>query len=146
MNNREGWRERLRDTRDDDDIYIYIYIRGSLNKFPGFFRMVTLIVHTWNSCPLRSNLLRLHCTCCTVPTTSRRPHGSPLVLLCHRPFGQSILVFERPYSSHTSHHPSQTPCLLWISYATQKLMLDSCKRVEKQSEVFHTFLWHFFQV
>ena len=25
-----------------------------------------------------------------------------------------------PYSCHTSHHPSQTPCLPWISYATQK--------------------------
>ena len=49
-----------------------------------------------------------------------------------------------PYSSHTSHHPSQTPCLPWIFYATQKLMLDSCKIVEKQSEAFHTFLWHFF--
>ena len=34
-----------------------------------------------------------------------------------------------PYFSHTSHHPSQTPCLRWISYATQKLMLDSCKMV-----------------
>ena len=33
--------------------------------------------------------------------------------------------------------------LPWISYATQKLMLDSCKMVKKQSEVFHTFLWHF---
>ena len=44
----------------------------------------------------------------------------------------------------TSHHPSQTPCLPWISYATQKLMLDSCKMVEKQSEAFHTFLWQFF--
>ena len=44
----------------------------------------------------------------------------------------------------TPHHPSQTPCLLWISYATQKLMLDSCKMVEKQSEAFHTFLWQFF--
>ena len=32
-----------------------------------------------------------------------------------------------------SHHPSQTPCLPWISYATQKLMLDSCKMVEKHS-------------
>ena len=30
-------------------------------------------------------------------------------------------------------------------YANQKLMLDSCKMVEKQSEAFHTFLWHFFQ-
>ena len=36
--------------------------------------------------------------------------------------------------------------LPWISYATQKLMLDSCTMVEKQSEAFHTFLWHFFQV
>ena len=26
----------------------------------------------------------------------------------------------------------------------QKLMLDSCKMLQKQSEVFHTFLWHFF--
>ena len=44
------------------------------------------------------------------------------------------------------HHPSQTPCLPWISYATQKLMLDSCKMLQKQSEAFHTFLWHLFQV
>ena len=50
-----------------------------------------------------------------------------------------------PYSSHTSHHPSQTACLPWISYATQKPMLDSCKMLQKQSEAFHTFLWHFFQ-
>ena len=40
---------------------------------------------------------------------------------------------------------TSTPCLSWISYATQKLMLDSCKMVEKQSEGFHTlFLGHFF--
>ena len=44
----------------------------------------------------------------------------------------------------TPHHPSQTPSLPWISYATQKLMLDSCKMVEKQSEALHMFLWHFF--
>ena len=56
------------------------------------------------------------------------------------------LVYWLPYSSHTSYHPSQTPWLPWISYATQKLMLNSCKMVEKQSEAFHTFLWHFFQV
>ena len=30
--------------------------------------------------------------------------------------------------------------------ATQNLMLDSCKMLQKQSEVFFTFLWHFFQV
>ena len=43
-----------------------------------------------------------------------------------------------------SHHPSQSLCLPWISYATQKLMLDSCKMLQKQSEAFHTFLWYFF--
>ena len=51
-----------------------------------------------------------------------------------------------PYSSHTSHHPSETVCLPWISYATQKLMFNSCKIVEKQSEAFHMFLWNFFKV
>ena len=55
-------------------------------------------------------------------------------------------MYWLPYSSHTSHHPSQTPCLPWTSYATQKLMLDSCKMLQRQSEAFHTFLWHFFQV
>ena len=67
-------------------IYIYIYkrfgyfgyVRGSLHKFPGFFVWaLLLIVHTWNSNPIRSNLLRLQCTCCTVPTTSGRPHSNP---------------------------------------------------------------------
>ena len=43
-------------------------------------------------------------------------------------------MYWLPYSSHTSHHPSQTPWLLWISYATEKLMFDSYKMVEKQSE------------
>ena len=33
-----------------------------------------------------------------------------------------------------------------LPYATQELILNPCKIVEKQSEVFHTFLWHFFQV
>ena len=58
---------------------------------------------------------------------------------------QSTLVYWLPFSSHTSYHPSQTPCLPWISYATQKLMLDSCKMVEKQSVALHTFRWHFFE-
>ena len=53
-------------------------------------------------------------------------------------------MYWLPYSSHTSHHPSQTACLPWISYATQKLKLDSYKMVEKQSETFHTFQWPFF--
>ena len=50
-------------------------------------------------------------------------------------------MYWLPYSSNTSHHPSQTPC---FPYATQKLILDSCKMLQKQSETFHTFLWHFF--
>ena len=41
-----------------------------------------------------------------------------------------------PYPSHTSHHPSQTFCLSWISYATQKLMLNSCKMDKNQSVAF----------
>ena len=48
-------------------------------------------------------------------------------------------MFWLPYSSHTSHYPSQNPWLPWISYATQKLMLDLCKMLQKQSEAFHTF-------
>ena len=55
-------------------------------------------------------------------------------------------MYWLPYSFHTSHHPSETPCLPWISYATQKLMLDSYKMLQKQSEAFHTFLWPLFQV
>ena len=51
---------------------IYIYIRDAYDKFPDFFSYggLLLIVHTWNSSPLWSNLLQLQCTCCTVPTTS----------------------------------------------------------------------------
>ena len=44
-----------------------------------FVWALLLIVLTRNSSPLQSNLLRLQCTCCTVPTTSGRLHGSPLV-------------------------------------------------------------------
>ena len=41
-------------------------------------------------------------------------------------------MYWLPYSSHTSHCPSQTPCLPWISYATQKharFMQDTRKAV-----------------
>ena len=58
-------------------------VRGLLNKVPDFFVWaLLLIVRPWNSSPFRSNLLRLQCPCCTVPTTSRRPYGSPLVWTC----------------------------------------------------------------
>ena len=60
-----------------------IFIRGSLNKFPDFFVWaLLLIVHRWNSSLLRSILLRLQRPCCTVTTTSARPHGTPLVWAC----------------------------------------------------------------
>ena len=49
-------------------------------SFQTFFVWaLLLIVHTWNSSPLWSNILRLQCACCTVPTTSGRPME---VLLC----------------------------------------------------------------
>ena len=43
-------------------------------------------------------------------------------------------MFWLPYSSHTSHHPSQTPCLPWISYASRKLMLDSCMQDGRKAD------------
>ena len=55
-------------------------IRGSLNK--TFLWALLLIVHTWNSSPLQSNLHLQQCTCCTVPSTSEKLHGSPLVWAC----------------------------------------------------------------
>ena len=48
-----------------------------------------MIVHTWNSSPLRSNLSRLQCTC-TVLTTSGRPHGGRLVWSCQWPSSQPL--------------------------------------------------------
>ena len=45
-------------------------------------------------------------------------HNNPNPKL--KPSGQSTVVYWLPYSSNTSHRPSQTPCLPWISYATQK--------------------------
>ena len=45
------------------------------------------------------------------------------------PLANQLWCIDSPY---TSHHPSQTPCFPWISYATQKLMLDLCKIVQKQ--------------
>ena len=73
-----------------------------------FVWALLLIVHIWNSSPLRSNLLRLQCTCCTVPTTSRRPHGSPLVWECQWPSSQ-------PLSSHQLSHNDS----LWVKGITK---------------------------
>ena len=78
-------------------------------SFQTFFVWaLLLIVHTWNSSPLRSNLLRLQYTCCTVPTTSGRPHGSPLVWACQWPS-------SKPLSSpQLSHNDS-----LWVKGITK---------------------------
>ena len=56
-----------------------------------------MIVHTWNSSPFQSNLLRLQYTCCTDPTTSVRPHGSPLAWACQWPSSQPL---SSPQLSH----------------------------------------------
>ena len=53
----------------------------TMNFQTFFVWALLLIVHTWNSNPLRSNLLLLQCTRCTIQTTSRRPLK---VLLCER--------------------------------------------------------------
>ena len=54
-------------------------------------------VHKWNPSPLRSNRLRLKCTCCTISTTSGMPHGSPLVWASQWPSSQPL---SSPQLSH----------------------------------------------
>ena len=57
-----------------------------------------LIVNSWNSRPLRSNLLRLQYTCCTVPTTNGRPHGRPLVWACQWPSSQPLSSLQMSHN------------------------------------------------
>ena len=49
------------------------------------------------------------------------------------------MVYWLPYSSHTSHHPWQTACFSWISYATQKLSLKHSKAVWSIPYIYVTF-------
>ena len=66
-------------------------------SFQTFFIWTILSIwHTWNSSPLRSNRLRLQCDR-TVPTTSGRPRGSPLVRACQWLSSQSL---TSPQLSH----------------------------------------------
>ena len=78
-------------------IYIYIYKQGSLSFQTFFVWVLLLIIQSWNSSPLRSNLLQLQCTCCTVPTTSGRPHWSNLEWSCQWPSSQPL---SSPQLSH----------------------------------------------
>ena len=69
----------------------------TISFYTFFVWELLLIVHIWNSSPLRSNLFRLQCTGCTVPTTYGRPHGSPLVWACQWPSSQPL---SSPQLSH----------------------------------------------
>ena len=71
------------DAKKSCHIYYLLLFNYEVHTFPDFFVWaLLLIVHTWNLSPLWSNLLRLQCTCCPIPTTSGRPHGSLLVWSC----------------------------------------------------------------
>ena len=68
-------------------------------SFQTFFVWaLLLIIHTWNFRTLRKNL-RLQCTCCTVPTPSGTPHGSPLVWAYQWPSSQPL---SSPQLSHNN--------------------------------------------
>ena len=111
----------------------YIYEVHTISFQTFFIWPLLLIIHTWNSSPLRSNLLRLQCTYSTVPTTSGRPHGSPLVWACQWPSSQPLLS---PQLSHndsvwawgiTENHREQGLDnreggeLSWCSYCSNSL-------------------------
>ena len=81
-----------------------IYVIHTVSFQPFFVWVLLLIVHTWNSSPLRSNLLWLQCTYCTIPTNSGRPHGGPLMGACPWPSSEPLSSLQ------LSHNDS-----LWAS-------------------------------
>ena len=80
MNDRKEWRERVRDIRTTSATWWWW--------------------HAWNSSPLRRDLVRLQCTVFTVPITSGRAHGSPLVWTCEWPLSQPL---SAPLLSHNDN-------------------------------------------
>ena len=77
---------------------IYDKYKANWICFQTFFVWaLLLIIHTRNSCPLRSNFLRLQCTCCTVTTTSARANWSPLLWACQWPSSHPL---SSPQLSH----------------------------------------------
>ena len=77
---------------------IYIYEVHTISFQIFFVGALLLILYSWNSSPLRSNILLLQCTCCAVPTPSGRLHGSPLVWACQWP---SSHLLSSPQLSHS---------------------------------------------
>ena len=76
-------------------VYIYVYTR--IIKYVSrifFVWTLLLIIHTWNSYPLRSNLLQLQCTCSTVPTTSERPQSKSSCVSVSMTFVIASFIFS----------------------------------------------------
>ena len=69
---------------------VFTYKEHTISFQTFFVWTLLLIVHTWNYSPLQSILLWVQCTCCTFPTTSGRPHRSPLVWACQWPSSQPL--------------------------------------------------------
>ena len=98
-----------------DDLYRYEVHTTSFQIFSYGHFYVWALLHTWNSSPLRSNLLRLQCTYCTVTKTSGRAHGSPLVWACQWPSSQPL---SSPQLSHNDclwvrESPKATGSKVW---------------------------------
>ena len=80
-------------------------------SFQNFFVWsLLLIVHSWNFSSLQKNPLWLQCICCTVPTTSGRPHGSPFVWACQWPSSQPL---SSPQLSHNHSLCGIVTLTLW---------------------------------
>ena len=85
-------------------LYIYIYIsEGQTISFQTFFVWaLLLIVHTWNSSPLRSNLLRLQCPCTVLNNFWKAPWKSSCVSVSMTfltdSFISSIVSLRQPLS------------------------------------------------
>ena len=95
--------------------HIYLIYEGHTISFQTFFFVwaLLLIVQAWNSSPLRSNLLRMQCTCCTVPTTSGRPHGSPLVWACQWSSSQPLSSPQFSHFCELREWPKVTGSNVW---------------------------------
>ena len=76
---------------------LYMYEVHTISFQTFFVWALLLIIHTWVSSLLQSNLLQLQCTCCTFPKTSERPHANPLVWPCQWPSSQPL---SPPQLSH----------------------------------------------